>query len=107
MEDDTPVVVSTTAETQAVLDTIANALLEKRMAACCQISGPIKSIYRWEGRIESSTEYSCTIKTVAKHVSQITRTIGELHPYDEPEIIVTLIVGGSESYLKWIADSVD
>jgi periplasmic divalent cation tolerance protein len=107
MDRETPVIVSTTAESDEVLGQIAYALLEKRIAACCQISGPIRSVYRWDGKVQSSTEHSCSIKTIAKHVPSVTEAIQKLHPYDEPEIVVTPIVGGSESYLKWIADSVE
>ncbi len=107
MDRETPVIVSTTAESDEVLGQIAYALLQKRIAACCQISGPIKSVYRWDGKVESSTEHSCSIKTTFQHVATIISTIREMHSYDEPEIIVTPIVGGSTSYLKWIADSVE
>ncbi len=103
----TRVVISTTAESADVLGQIAYALLEKRLAACCQISGPIRSVYCWNGKVESSVEHSCSIKTLAKHIPSVTEVIRNLHPYDEPEIIATEIVGGSESYLIWITDSVE
>jgi len=104
--DNSPVIISTTAESEELLGQIAFALLEKKLAACCQISGPIRSVYRWQGKVESSSEHICTIKTTSKQVSAITDAIRERHNYDEPEIIVTPIVGGSESYLQWICDSV-
>ena len=106
MEDNAPVIVSTTAASEELLNGIAYTLVEKQLAACCQISGPIKSIYRWDGKVESSAEHICSIKTTSKHVSAITETIREIHSYDEPEIVVTPIVGGSDSYLNWISDSV-
>ncbi|QEG24207.1 divalent-cation tolerance protein CutA [Mariniblastus fucicola] len=106
MERNLPVIVSTTADAEDLLERIANALLENRLAACCQISGPIKSVYRWDGKVESSSEHACSIKTVSDHVDTVIKTIGELHSYDEPEIVVTPIIGGSDSYLKWIFDSV-
>jgi len=106
VESNSPVIVSTTAESEDLLNQIAYALLEKQLAACCQITGPIKSVYRWEGKVTSSDEHCCSIKTTSKHVLAIIETIGEMHSYDEPEIIVTPIIGGSESYLKWVADSV-
>ena len=106
MDNATPVIVSTTAESEETLSQIAYALLEKKLAACCQISGPIKSVYRWKGKVESSKEYVCTIKTVSRLVDKVALTITEIHNYDEPEIVATEIVGGSDSYLKWIIDSV-
>lgn len=106
MENSSPVIISTTAESEDLLGQIVYALLEKQLAACCQISGPIKSVYRWDGKVQSSAEHVCSIKTTAKHVSAIVETIRKLHSYDEPEIVVTPIIGGSESYLMWISDSV-
>ncbi len=107
MRSDDTVIVSTTAESEDLLSQIAYALLQKRVAACCQISGPIKSVYRWDGKVESSKEHSCSIKTTHQHVSTIVSVIRDMHSYDEPEIFVTPIIGGSESYLKWIVDSVE
>lgn len=107
LENNSPVIVSTTAESEELLNQIAYALLEKQLVACCQISGPITSKYRWKGKVESAVEYGCSIKSTSKHVPAIVSTIRELHSYDEPEIVVTPIIGGSESYLKWISDSVE
>lgn len=101
------VIVSTTAESEELLNQIAYALVEKQLAACCQIIGPIKSVYRWNDKVTTSAEHCCTIKTMASRVDDVVAKIKELHSYDEPEIIVTAIDGGSESYLKWIADSVE
>jgi periplasmic divalent cation tolerance protein len=101
------VVMTTTAETREVLEPIASELLKRKLAACCQISGPVTSIYRWKEQIESSQEFVCTIKTVATLVHQVTQLVQNMHPYDEPELIVTPIVGGSETYLQWIAANCD
>jgi len=106
VENNAPVIVATTAESEELLNQIAYVLLEKKLAACCQVSGPIKSVYRWDGKVTSSVEHCCTIKTMSSRVDDVAAKIKELHSYDEPEIIVTAIVGGSESYLGWIADSV-
>ena len=101
------VIVTTTADSEETLESIANALLEQRLAACCQISGPVKSIFRWQGNIETAKEFVCSIKTMAAKADAVFATIKSIHSYDEPEIFVTPIVDGSESYLKWIAESVE
>ena len=106
MDELTPVIVSTTAESEETLAQIAHALLEKRLAACCQISGPIKSVYRWKGKVESSQEFVCSIKTVSCLIGEVAKTISDLHGYEEPEVVATKIVGGSDSYLRWIIESV-
>lgn len=104
--ENNPVIVSTTAASKELLESIAKELVEKRYAACCQISGPIESIYRWDGKVESTQEHLCQIKTTSSNVEGVVSTIKDLHTYDLPEIVVTPIIGGSDSYLKWIADSV-
>jgi len=104
--DPIAVMITTTAATKTLLESIAQTLVQQRLAACCQISGLVDSIYRWDGNVDKSDEFVCTIKTVPALVEQVIATIGDLHSYDEPEIIVTPIIGGSESYLRWIVESV-
>ena len=100
------VIVTTSAVSETMLKKIAQKLVEEKLAACCQISGPVTSVYRWQGRINADEEFLCTIKTIESRVEEVNSAIRELHVYDEPEVVVTPIVGGSESYLKWIAESV-
>ena len=95
-------IVTTTCSDRDVLETISRTLVESRLAACCQISGPITSIYRWEGKIETGEEWVCQIKTVTDHLKTIKAKIKHLHSYDEPEIVMMTIDGGSQSYLDWI-----
>lgn len=100
------VIINTTAGSEEPLNRIAEALIVNQLAACCQISGPVRSIYRWKGNVESATEYCCSIKTTSLLASAVADWIRSLHPYDEPEIVVTEIVGGSDSYIQWIMNSV-
>ena len=100
------VIITTTADSEAVLTKIANALVEQRIAACCQIGGPVASIYRWEGKVQSAEEFVCTIKTMSHRVEAVTAAIKSMHSYDEPEIVITPTIGVSQSYLKWIEESV-
>ena len=85
---------------------IATALVEARLAACVNIIGPIDSVYRWQGKVESAEEFLLLIKTVASRAPAVTARIRELHSYDLPEAIEVSIEGGSADYLRWIADSV-
>lgn len=101
------VVITTAADSRPLLEQIAEALVEQKLAACCQISAPVTSVYRWEGRVDRSEEYVCSIKTTAAVADSVKTLIRERHSYDEPEIVVTPIVGGSESYLRWIVESVE
>jgi periplasmic divalent cation tolerance protein len=94
----------TTTETEAEALHIANALVERRLAACVQVVGPIVSVYRWQGAVERASEYQCLVKTRAELTSQVTGAIIELHSYDTPEVIATPITGGSAAYLRWVTE---
>ncbi len=94
--------VITTTATHDEAEIIGRALVEERLAACTQILGPIMSIYRWEGQIETSEEYQCWAKSRNGLYPQIEAAIRRLHPYQVPEIVAIPVVAGSESYLKWL-----
>lgn len=98
--------VTTTTGSEAEAERIGAALVERRLAACVQIVGPISSRYRWQGEIERSTEWICVAKTSAAGYPELETAIRELHSYDEPEIVATPIVAGSKGYLDWIDQSV-
>lgn len=104
-ESESPIVITTTADDREQLEQIARTLLEKKLAACCQISGPVESLYRWQDQIESAAEYIVTIKTMSALSPQVMRIIREMHSYDEPELIITPILGGSPTYLQWLTES--
>jgi periplasmic divalent cation tolerance protein len=97
--------VLTTAGSEEEAAAIAAALVERRLAACVQTTGPVKSIYRWRGAIENAEEWHCLAKTTASRLDAIEAAIRELHSYDEPEIVATPIVAGSAGYLRWIDES--
>ena len=86
---------------------LAAALVERRLAACVQILGPIRSVYRWQGNVDQADEWLCLIKTTRERYAAVEAAIRELHSYDFPEIIATPIVAGSDGYLAWLAESVD
>lgn len=98
--------VSTTTQTKADADRIAAALVEQRLAACVQVSGPIQSRYRWQGKVETAEEWLCTAKTTREAYDQVEQAIRELHAYEEPEILAVPIVAGSASYLTWLREQV-
>lgn len=98
-------VVTTTAEKKDA-ETLAAAILERRLGACVQLSGPIESRYWWNNRIESASEWTVTVKTCRDLYKPLERLVLELHPYDQPEIIATPIVEVSAGYLKWLNEQV-
>ncbi len=94
-------VVTTTASREEA-DTIAHALVGRRLAACVQVVGPLASTYRWQGKIETSQEWLCLIKTLRTHYPALEQAIGELHSYEVPEILALGVVMGSRGYLDWL-----
>ncbi len=98
------VLVLVTTASKEESEIIAVALVESRLAACVNIF-PISSIYRWQGHIQSDSEYQMLIKTDIQLFSDIEAKIKELHSYSVPEIIAIDIVAGSGSYLNWLGES--
>ncbi|MEX2174951.1 MAG: divalent-cation tolerance protein CutA [Pirellulaceae bacterium] len=98
-------VVTTTAE-QNDAEALAAAVLEKRLAACVQISGPIDSRYWWNGRLESAREWTLTMKTRRDLYAKLEKLLLASHPYDQPEILATPVVEISPGYLKWLCEQV-
>jgi periplasmic divalent cation tolerance protein len=94
--------ISTTTGDRATAERIAAELVDRRLAACVQISGPITSTYRWQEKIETTEEWLCTIKTLAAKFSAVEAVICKLHPYDVPEILAVPVVAGSAAYLEWL-----
>ncbi|MEK7663889.1 MAG: divalent-cation tolerance protein CutA [Patescibacteria group bacterium] len=81
---------------------IAKTLVNKKLSACVQITGPIESVYRWHGKIEKSREFLCIIKTKMSNYKKVEKEIKIIHPYELPEIIALPIIEGSQEYLEWI-----
>lgn len=94
--------VFTAVEKKEDAERIANALLEKRLAGCVQITGPVSSTYWWKDKLEKAQEWLCFIKTSRSLYGELEKTIKETHPYETPEIIAVPIVAGSKDYLDWL-----
>ena len=99
-------IVLTTIGSKELGEKLAQQLVERREAACVNIVGPIRSVYRWKERIESEEEYLLLIKTTAECVAQLQSALKSLHPYELPECVELAVNGGSEEYLAWMAAEV-
>ena len=96
--------VITTADDEELARKIASSLVEKRLAGCVQILGPITSVYRWKGRLENAREWQCLVKTRHDLYEKVEAAIKAIHPYEVPEIIALPIQSGSVDYLEWLQD---
>jgi len=83
---------------------IARALVEERLAGCVNIVRPIRSIYRWQEKIEDDTETLMIVKTRKLLFESLEKRVRELHSYSVPEIIAVPVVEGSRDYLKWLEE---
>ncbi len=83
---------------------IAQALVEEHLVACANIVSPIRSIYRWEGKIWDEREWLLLLKTQRKRFAEIESKVKSLHSYAVPEIVSLPILEGTPSYLQWLEE---
>lgn len=100
--EDAPVLVTTTTETEEDARRIAHHLVEARLAACAQIVDPITSVYRWHEAVEEQREVLLLVKSRRGLVPRIAERLKEVHPYEVPELIAVPITAGSAEYLGWL-----
>lgn len=96
--------ITTTTGNRQDAEQIAAELISRRLAGCVQVSGPITSTFRWQGKVETAEEWVCVIKTSRAQVAAVQAALAEIHPYEVPEVIATPIVAGSTAYLKWLEE---
>jgi periplasmic divalent cation tolerance protein len=99
------VVVLTTFPVDRDVDQFAQTLVKEKLAACVNVLPAMRSIYSWQGTIETSEERQVVIKTSAGRVRDLELRVKTLHPYDIPEFVVIPIVEGSRDYLSWVAEN--
>jgi periplasmic divalent cation tolerance protein len=102
----TAVVVLVTAPSSDVAASIARALVEEGLCACGNVVPGIRSIYRWEGKVQDDAEAMLVLKTERRLVPELKLRLGELHPYQVPELLVLPVEDGLPAYLEWLAASV-
>lgn len=85
---------------------LAEALLDRQLAACVNIFPPVRSIYRWEGKIEQAEEVPLLIKTRVDQYAAVQDCLSDLHPYTVPEIIALPLNAGLPAYLGWVQDNI-
>jgi len=84
---------------------LGRTLVEERLAACANVVGPIRSIYRWQGAVEEADEHLVLLKARGADVAALEARVRALHSYDVPEVLALPVTAGSAPYLAWLADS--
>lgn len=93
----------TTCKSEKEVDAIVDAVLKKKLAACCNVLYNVRSKFWWKNKIEEETEAIILMKTKASKVEALKKEVLIKHSYKLPEFIVLPITAGSASYLDWVA----
>jgi periplasmic divalent cation tolerance protein len=99
------VVVLVTCGTRREAARIAQTIVERRVAACVNIVDvPVRSVYRWKGKVEKSREFLLIIKSARRRLRALRLEVERLHSYEVPEFLVLPVLAGSRAYLAWLDD---
>ena len=91
-----------TAGSQEEAARVAQALVERRLAACVNLVPQVRSIYRWQGQLCDQAEWLLVIKTQRRLLAQLHQTLKQIHSYEVPELVAVSIGQGSRDYLAWL-----
>ena len=106
LEAGSAAVVLVTGPDRPTLEALGRRVVEERLAACVNVLGGLRSIYRWRGAVEEADEALAVMKTTGSRLEALRERVLALHPYDTPEFVALAVDGGSEDYLRWIEDAV-
>jgi periplasmic divalent cation tolerance protein len=96
-------VVLTTFATAQKAAEVARVLADERLIACANVLPAVRSIYRWQGKVNDEPEVLVVLKTSAARLARMQQRLRELHPYDVPEMIALRVESGWPAYLDWLA----
>lgn len=105
MESDDVVVVLSTFPDEGKAGEVAGILVERQVAACVNVVGGVRSIYRWQGEVRNDSEVLAVIKTTRGRYAELEAALLELHPYEVPEILALPVAPGAPAYLDWVKES--
>lgn len=94
--------VMTNVPDEATAQAVARLVVERQLAACVNILPAVRSVYRWQGKVEEATEVTMLIKSTQWRYAELESTIRKAHPYSVPEIIAMPVTAGLPDYVNWI-----
>jgi periplasmic divalent cation tolerance protein len=106
MSDSERIMILITTGSMDEASTIAQALVERMLAACVNIVPSITSVYRWQGKVQRDSEVLLIVKSRQAVFEHLVNCVKELHSYETPEIIALPIVAGDADYLRWLDSAV-
>lgn len=98
------VIAQTTIDDEEQARALARGAVESRLAACAHIDQPFAATYWWKGAIETAQEWRISYKTTTERLPELEAWVAEQHSYEVPEWITLPVTGGSQAYLKWVAE---
>jgi periplasmic divalent cation tolerance protein len=100
------IVVFSSCATQEEAERIARALVEQRLTACVSVVAGVRSVYRWQGAVETAEEWLLIVKSSRERFEALRAAIEKAHSYEVPELLALPVVDGAPNYLHWIEESV-
>lgn len=94
--------VLTTTDSRAKAEALARGAVEARVAACAQVSGPVTSVYRWRGAVETAEEWQVVFKTTELRHADLEAHLVAAHDYETPEILATPVARVNADYARWV-----
>lgn len=101
---DRVVQITFTIDSEAGAARVVRLLLEERLVACGQVDGPVTSVYRWKGAVQTAVEWRVVLKTAGERSAAVVARVHREHAYEVPEILVTPVTGGDPDYLAWVVE---
>ncbi len=96
------IIVITTTDSREEAQRIARVMVEKRLAACAQVSGPIESHFHWDNKIDKAEEWQCKLKTVQKKYQELESAIVEMHSYEVPQVVAVPVTMAFRAFAQWV-----
>lgn len=97
------IVVLSTCSSAEEAERLARLLVEQRLAACVSVVAGVRSFYRWQGSVDSSTEWMLLVKSSRSLFAALTAALEQAHSYEVPEVLALPVVEGAANYLNWLA----
>jgi periplasmic divalent cation tolerance protein len=100
-------IVITTADSREEARKIGHSMVERRLAACAQISGPIESHFWWDGKLDRAEEWQCRLKTTVERYAELERAIAEMHSYEVPQIVAVPVRSALKPFEQWVIEETE